>query len=141
MDARTSHRTRQSLTCIRIAVATVMIIHGVYRATQEGFVAGFGGFLESQGLPFGVAVAGAITAWEIIGGVLLALGRWTRLLAIGFAVELGGGLLMVHAREGWFVVGGGRNGMEFAAILIVIMLAIAWDGHSASGRGIRLGNR
>jgi uncharacterized membrane protein YphA (DoxX/SURF4 family) len=44
-----------------------------------------------------------------------------------------GGLVMVHAPEGWFVVGGGRNGMEYAAMLIVMMLALAWDGRNASG--------
>src|SRR5688572_23932157 len=68
-------RARQSLTVIRVAVATVMIVHGVYRATQEGFVAGFGEFLSNEGLPFGVAIATAITTWEIVGGVMLALGR------------------------------------------------------------------
>ena len=42
---------RQSLTAIRIAAAILMIIHGVYRATHEGYVSGFGGFLESKGFP------------------------------------------------------------------------------------------
>lgn len=140
VDSRASRRAHQSLTIIRIAVALVMIIHGVYRATHEGFVTGFGGFLSGQGLPLGMAIATMITAWEIVGGALLALGQWTRTVAVIFAVELTGGLVMVHAREGWFVVGGGRNGMEFAAVLIVTMLALAWDGNSTSGRLIHPGS-
>jgi putative oxidoreductase len=124
---------REALAVIRVAAATLMIIHGVFRATHEGYVSGFGGFLESKGIPMGVVLATAITAWEIVGGLLLVVGKWTRWIALVFALELTGGLVMVHAPEGWFVVGGGRNGMEFAAMLIVVMLALAWDGRNTSG--------
>ena len=31
---------------------------------------------------------------------------------------------MVHFKEGWFVVGGGRNGMEYNFVLICILTAI-----------------
>lgn len=137
-DGRRS--ARQSLAVIRIAVALVMIIHGGFRASHEGYVGGFGGFLEGQGLPFGAAIATGITAWELIGGALLAVGRWALWVALVFAIELTGGLLMVHAREGWFVVGGGRNGMEYAALLIVVMLALAWDGRNASGHLVHPGS-
>ena len=135
MHPSSGHRSaREALTVIRVATAILMLIHGVYRATHEGYVSGFGGFLESKGFPMGVALATAITAWELVGGVLLMLGKWTRWVALVFAVELTGGLVMVHAPEGWFVVGGGRNGMEYAAMLIVTMLALAWDGRNTSGR-------
>lgn len=133
-------RVQQSLTIIRIAGALIMMIHGGFRATHDGFVSGFGGFLSGQGFPFGTGLAVAITAWELIGGVLLALGKWTRWVALVFAVELTGGLVLVHAREGWFVVGGGRNGMEFAALLIVTMLALAWSGRTASGNPLHPGS-
>ena len=33
---------------------------------------------------------------------------------------------MVHAKAGWFVVGAGRNGMEYSVLLIVCLLALAW---------------
>jgi putative oxidoreductase len=123
---------RQSLTVIRVAAALLMIAHGVFRATHEGYVSGFGEFLESKGFPMGLALATAITAWELVGGLLLLLGKWTRWVALVFAVELTGGLVLVHAPEGWFVVGGGRNGMEYAALLIVTMLALAWSERNAS---------
>ena len=133
-------RAQQSLTVIRVAVAVIMLIHGGYRATHEGFVSGFGGYLSGQGFPFGTALATAITAWELLGGVLLALGKWTQWVALIFAIELTGGLIMVHAPEGWFVVGGGRNGMEFAALLIVTMLALAWSGRNTSGNPLHPGS-
>jgi putative oxidoreductase len=73
----------------------------------------------------GVAVAAALTAIEILGGLALALGRSVRPLAVVFALELAAGVVMVHASEGWFVVGGGRNGMEYSVLLIICLLAVA----------------
>jgi putative oxidoreductase len=119
-------RAQRALDAIRLLVAAIMVTHGCYRALTAGFVTGFGGFLGEQGLPAGTAIATAITAWEILGGLTLALGRFVRPLALLFAAELTAGIALVHAREGWFVVGGGRNGMEFSALLIGCFLAIAW---------------
>ena len=34
------------------------------------------------------------------------------------------GIIMIHFQEGWFVVGGGRNGMEFNFLLIFVLVAI-----------------
>jgi putative oxidoreductase len=34
---------------------------------------------------------------------------------------------MVHFQEGWFVVGGGRNGMEFNFLLICVLLSIVYQ--------------
>lgn len=118
----------QALTLIRLLVAGLMVTHGAYRALTPGFVSGFGGFLVEQGIPAGVAVATVITAWEIFGGMVLATGRLVRPLALLFVLELCAGIALVHAREGWFVVGGGRNGMEFSALLIGCLLSIAWAG-------------
>ena len=32
------------------------------------------------------------------------------------------GIILVHLREGWFVVGGGRNGVEYSVLLVSIFL-------------------
>ena len=34
------------------------------------------------------------------------------------------GIIMVHFQEGWFVVGGGRNGMEYNFLLICALVYI-----------------
>jgi putative oxidoreductase len=122
-------RERTALIALRVAVAVILVIHGSYRALHAGYVAGFGEFLASTGLPLGGAVAAAITAGEILGGVTLAAGRLVVPLALLFAAELAVGIVLVHASEGWFVVGGGRNGMEYSVLLIVTLLAVAW-GHA-----------
>ena len=35
------------------------------------------------------------------------------------------GILLVHAPEGWFVVGAGRNGMEYSVLLIASLALVA----------------
>ena len=47
------------------------------------------------------------------------------LLAVWFIVQLSMGIYLIHWAAGWFVVGAGRNGMEFSALLILCLLVIA----------------
>ncbi|WP_412067193.1 DoxX family protein [Rubrivirga sp. IMCC43871] len=118
-------RTYQALAALRIIAALFLIVHGVARVAL-GIVDDFGGFLGEVGLPFGTFVAGCITVFEIAGGAYLAMGRLVRPLALGFAAELAVGIALVHAPEGWFVVGAGRNGMEYSALLIAVLIAVAY---------------
>lgn len=118
-------RVRQAFTALRIAVAALLFIHGTYRV-WDGGVVGFGGFLSANHMPFGVVVAGFITTMEVCGTIVLASGRFVRPLALYYAFELTMGIILVHSPNGWFVVGGGRNGMEYSVLLITILLAQAW---------------
>jgi putative oxidoreductase len=126
----------QGIVIVRVAAAAMMIIHGSYRILAGG-VAPFGEFLGSQGLPAGVAlgVAWLLTVVEIVGGVLLLAGRFLRPLCIWFSLELLAGIALVHFREGWFVVGGGRNGFEYSVLLIVCFAAVAIDAARARPTG------
>ena len=102
----------------------LLFIHGVYRIVAGG-VTPFGGFLDSVGLPFGLAIAWVLTIAEVVGAPLLAFGVWTRVIALWFIAELIAGIILVHGREGWFVVGGGRNGVEYSVALILALASIA----------------
>jgi len=46
-------------------------------------------------------------------------------LAIVFAVHLLCGILLVHLKEGWFVVSAGKNGAEYSVLLITVFTALA----------------
>lgn len=108
---------------IRIATAGNMFIHGMYRLST-GIVPPFEEYLTGLGFP--PYTAWTITIFEIIASVLMMAGKWVTPLALVFCAELLAGILMIHFHEGWFVVGGGRNGMEYSVLMIVCLLCTAW---------------
>ncbi len=108
---------------LRIAVAILLGIHGYYRALSGG-VAGFSEFLAYCGFPLASVLAWSVTIFEMLGSLCLLTGRFLRLVILGFVFILSNGILLVHAREGWFVVGGGRNGVEYSILLIAVLLTI-----------------
>lgn len=106
---------------IRYAAALTMIIHGITRIVIGGVVP-FGGFLELNNIPMGIIVAWAITIFEITAGSTLLLGYFILPISIIFILEHLSGIILVHLPEGWFVVGAGRNGMEYSVILIILFI-------------------
>jgi putative oxidoreductase len=114
-----------ALSTLRVVVSVLILIHGTARIAL-GIVDDFGGFLRGFGVPLAVTLAWVITIMEVVGSLLLGLGWWVRALALYFAAELLAGIALVHAAEGWFVVGAGRNGMEYSVLLIVVLMAVAY---------------
>jgi putative oxidoreductase len=122
-------RLKYAVVFLRSVVALIMLIHGVGRI-YLGIVDGFGEFLTLNGFPLGFYLAWAITIFEIVGSISLVLGFYVTPLAIIFALHLLCGIYLVHLKDGWFVVGAGRNGAEFSVLLVAsfIMLAISHFG-------------
>lgn len=109
---------------LRVIIALTLVIHGVTRIRLGG-VTGFGEFLAETHVPLGTFVAWVLTLVEIGGGAVLALGFGVVWLCAWFAVQLAVGIVLVHFKEGWFVVGAGRNGMEYSVVLIAGLVSIA----------------
>jgi putative oxidoreductase len=109
---------------LRVTLAVLIGIHGWHRLINGG-VTPFGGWLGTQGIPFGLAVAWSITIVEMIGAPLFAARRFVVPLAAIYVAIYVCGVVMIHAKAGWFVVGSGRNGMEFSVLLIVCLLVLA----------------
>jgi len=114
----------RALGVVRIAVAILLGIHGHYRCFTGGAWP-FGEYLSASGFPAGTAVAWAITIFEMVASWSLLFGRFVLPACAGFAVILVSGIVMVHGASGWFVVGGGRNGVEFSVLLLACLGAIA----------------
>ena len=116
-------RSKLGWLVLRLVLAGLIAAHGYYRLITGGSF-GFGEWLTSQGVPYGLVVAWMITLMEVSGSVLLALGRLvfptTLLLSTIYLV----GIVMVHAPSGWFVVGAGRNGAEYSVLLIFALLCV-----------------
>jgi putative oxidoreductase len=125
---------RMVLTALRIVVALLMLIHGVGRVFAGG-VEPFGVWLSGIGFPLGRPLAWLITIVEIVGAPALAAGILVRPLSLYFTAQLAMGILLVHWPEGWFVVGLGRNGMEYSVLLMAVFLGLAWASDSREGKG------
>jgi putative oxidoreductase len=108
---------------LRIGTAALLFVHGAARVGL-GIVPPFGEFLTSKGIPAGLAVAWALTIAELVLTPLLAARRFVTPIAAFFMIELAAGIALVHWPAGWFVVGAGRNGMEFSVLLILSLASV-----------------
>ena len=120
-----TRRRAQALLFLRLVTAGLIAAHGWARWLAGGVVP-FGTWLDGLGFPLGFCIAAAITVFEIAGTPLLALGRWVSLLCLGYCFIYIMGIVLVHWPAGWFVVGLGRNGMEYSVLLITCLAAQAW---------------
>jgi putative oxidoreductase len=120
---------------LRFAVAVILLLHSVPGIFNNG-INEFGKFyLNEVGYaPLGVPIAWAIKLSHIACAICLLLDRFTKLASIITILILVMGIIMVHFKEGWYVVGNGRNGVEFNFLLIFVLLTILFpNGFRKSG--------
>ena len=117
---------RQAIAIVRIAVAILLGVHGATRILGGG-VRPFGDFLAGHHIPLGHALAWAISIFELVGPLLLIANRLVQLVAPLHILILATGIALVHAKNGWFVVGGGSGGMEYSLLLISALAAVFWS--------------
>lgn len=117
----------RSLIIFRIVVASLLAAHGVMRL-NEGTVNGFGEFLNSKGFMIGPAIAWFLTIFEIVGGLIMAAGYFVKWIAAIFMIEIVMGIILVHAKNGWFVVGHQSGGVEYSVLIIFSLLVIVASG-------------
>lgn len=111
---------------LRITLAAVFFMHGI-PSIFTGAVNNFGSlYLNEVGFaPIGLPLAWMIKLSHVACAVLLILNRYIRVAALITIPILGAGIIMTHAAEGWFVVGAGRNGVEFNILLIGVLVYLA----------------
>jgi putative oxidoreductase len=112
---------------LRAAVAIILLTHSVYAMFNNG-INDFGNlYLNQIGFaPLGVPLAWAIKLSHVACAVLLLLNKFVKLASVITIVILLAGIVLVHFKEGWFVVGGGRNGMEYNFLLICVLFVIMY---------------
>jgi putative oxidoreductase len=94
----------------------------------DGGINDFGNlYLNKVGFaPFGVAIAWSIKLSHVLCALLLVFNKYIRLACFASIFVLIMGIIMVHFKEGWFVVGGGRNGVENNFVLICVSTALVF---------------
>lgn len=125
------------LELVRLATALIVAVHPLHGLWSGGDwgadVTGFGAFLSSQGLPLGVLLAWGTILLQLAAVVALLVRRLVVPACLALLLVLGAGVVLIHAHEGWFVVGAGRNGMEFSVLLMACLAGIL-VAHAPRGR-------
>jgi putative oxidoreductase len=106
-----------------LVVGLVFVVHGAHKLVGLGF-AGTSGFLASQGILLPTVRAAVLIALELLGGLALVLGAWTRTVAAALAAEMLVAILTVHLRGGFFV----PYGVEFPLTLFAACLTLVGFG-------------
>jgi putative oxidoreductase len=115
------------LAILRIVVGLVFFAHGLQKLLMFG-VGGFSGFLTSLGVPLPGLFAVIVIAVEVLGGLALILGLFTRWAALPLAVDMIVALLTVHLANGFFVSDGGY---ELVLLLLGCVVGLAFTGAGA----------
>lgn len=112
---------------LRITTAIILLTHSVFGMFDNG-INDFGNlFLNQIGFaPFGVVLAWSIKLSHVAAALLLLLNKYVKIAGFVTILVLIMGIILVHFQEGWFVVGGGRNGMEYNFLLIMVLVAIMY---------------
>jgi putative oxidoreductase len=110
---------------LRLAVAIILFMHSVPGMFNNG-VNAFGNlYLDQIGFaPFGIFLAWTIKLSHLVAALCLLFEKYVKLTSFVTILVLITGIILIHFNEGWYVVGGGRNGVEFNFLLIFALLAI-----------------
>jgi putative oxidoreductase len=111
-------------TLVRVVVGIMFLMHdwGKFNAGHARIAASFG---NNYGLPMPGLFAYAAMGMELIGGVCLIIGLFTRFWAAALAVEIGIALIVAHLPKGYSA---GAGGYEYVLLIGVVLLAIAMRG-------------
>jgi putative oxidoreductase len=109
-----------ALLVMRLALGAIMLVHGYHKV--------FGGLhhhvemVTHLGLPAWSAYLSAFT--EFLGGLLILLGLFTRIAALGICIDLSVAIVKVHLHNGMT----GPGGYEFPLALATLAFALIFFG-------------
>jgi putative oxidoreductase len=106
---------------LRFALAVIMVMHGV-TSFLDMSVLEFGKGMEELFGFMGTPLAIAVKVIHVVSIPALLLNRFLKPLAILNIMVFIGGIIIVHGENGWYVVGGGTNGIEYNFLLIFCFL-------------------
>ncbi|KPL92023.1 DoxX family protein [Herpetosiphon geysericola] len=108
---------------LRIVVGFIFFMHGLDKF--NGGIEGTAGFLGSLGIPAPTFMAVLLIATELIGGIMLMLGLFTRYVAVAEAIAMVVAWVTVHSSNGFSSQNGGY---EYVLALIGASLALVLLG-------------
>lgn len=113
---------------LRFILFVILIMHSV-PGMLDGGVYSFGNdYLNKIGFaPLGVPLAWLIKLSHVAAAILFLINKKIIFAAIITFPVMIMGIILIHYKEGWFVVGGGSNGMEYNILIIMVLLQIIFN--------------
>jgi putative oxidoreductase len=119
-----------ALLILRVALAAVMLVHGLPKVT--GF-SGTAGFFASVGVPLPTVAAAFAALAEVVGSILILLGIAVDVAGLALAIDMIGAIVFAKLKGGFT----GQDNFQFEFILLAaaLALALAGPGRYAVGAG------
>jgi putative oxidoreductase len=111
---------------VRVIAGVIMAGHG-FQKLQAG-PANFGGFLAQLGVPLPTLMGYVVTLVELVGGILLIVGLFSRLAALLLTIDLVVAILLVKVNVGLIAPPQQGAGAELDLALIAGFLVIVFAG-------------
>ena len=106
---------------LRLAMGGMIFMHGYNHFFGGGRLPGAGRWFDSLGIHPGIFHAWVTAVVEVGAGVMLAAGLLTPLAAAGVIGILTVAIVLVHRRNGFFII---KEGWEYAGMIIAVCSAI-----------------
>ena len=114
------------LAILRVVLGVIFIAHGAPKLF--GGMEGTAGFFATIGIPLPVVAAWTIALLEFVGGLALLAGFLVTPVALLLTVHMLAGIVLVHAKNGFYVIGPGSGGIEFNLLLVAAALMLVFGG-------------
>lgn len=109
---------------LRLALGAIFMWHGWDKVASQG-LDNVAGFLGSIGFPFPLFFAFILGYGELIAGIMLVLGAFTHWAAKYCTIIAIVALLLVHAKNGFSINGGGY---EYIILILAVSISLMVTG-------------
>ncbi len=123
------HRTDRlalGLTILRVIIGIIFLAHGAQKFFEYSIPGTIGAFTQ-MGVPLANIAAPLVATVELVGGLALVLGVFTRPVAALLAIDMLAALFLVHLSAGFFL----PSGYEFVLALAAAVIALTLTGPGA----------
>lgn len=119
-----------ALTAVRVVLGLILAYHGWGKVTGDYAV----GFFGNVGIPLPQVLGPLVSILELLGGVALVAGLFTRYLGVIFTLQF---LVVAYVR--WIVLerGWGGNELELLILFVAVLLATNGGGTLSVDRIVR----
>jgi putative oxidoreductase len=135
-----AHNPGRSLAIVRMAAASILIVHPIHAFLHPANIHGFADFLRAHGLPWSLPLAWAALLVQFASSLALLVRRCVVPACLGNILVLAIGIPLVHFprwRSVGLATGEHHAGAEFSCLLIACLIGVLWAHRKTPFNGLR----